>query len=235
MPKIALSGLLLLLALAPASALNNGYTVYIVGTQYEQPGLPTVYYPPSALNLASATNASVLAANQTTQSSFTPATVDSSSQDSGPLTIGAFVTPTPPPVVTSSEADEANDFSFIVVLQNDRATRTLLMCASDWYESLTFKITDASGNTYTVTRTPFDWPNKLLQECTLRQGQKREMAVDFTGRANANTIPGWQGLPTTALEAQTVTMTVTFRGYDSNGKFVSATSKPTKVYFKPQS
>jgi len=260
--------------LGAASALNNGYTVYLVGQEYDKPGLPTVYFPQSGLAAGQSTSGGigfhgigqsvayptpVLPVVTPTPYAPTPSPIvdqpvyvvtdlagpptpypsptsplssfpaSTSSAPSFPTSIGSYATPAPVPVATP---EPTSDPSFIVVLQNDRTTRTLKMGAEDWYESLVFKITDSEGNVYTVTRTPFDWPNRVLEDCTLSKGEKREMAVDFTLHSADGSMASWQGLPS-LTEPQVVTMVVMFRGYDAAGKFVSAISKPTKVLLKP--
>ena len=118
--------------------------------------------------------------------------------------------------------------SFFVVVQDvQKVADKMTMGASGWYESLSFTITSRSGKTYSVTPGMFDWSANPQETWTFPSGGMRVFTVDFTHS-------GWQGLPPNPSEPEIVTMTVTFRYPDSNGKMVSVTSSPTDVYLCPE-
>ena len=126
---------------------------------------------------------------------------------------------------------EPSSNCFFVVIQNtQKVADTMTMNSPAWYECLQFIITDGSGKIYSVSPAPIDWPKNIPETWTFPSGGMRVMAVDFTSSAMVGQQVGWQGLPPTPSEPEIVTMTVTFRYYDSAGKQISVTSKPTEVY-----
>ena len=116
-------------------------------------------------------------------------------------------------------------YSFFVVVQNvQKATDKITMGASVWYDCLRFTLRTSSGKVYSVFRAPsFIWSANPQEKWLFRSGGLRVIPVDFTST-------GWQGLPPLEPPDEVLTMTVTFRYFDSKGELVSVASSPTDVY-----
>jgi hypothetical protein len=120
---------------------------------------------------------------------------------------------------------ESSDYSFFVVVQNvQKVADKITMGASVWYDSLQFTLRTSSGKIYSVFHAPsFIWSANPQEKWLFRSGGLRVIPVDFTNKS-------WRGLPPLEPPDEVLSMTVTFRYFDSKGKSVSVTSSPTDVY-----
>jgi hypothetical protein len=128
-----------------------------------------------------------------------------------------------------------SDSSFFAVIQEtQKKAEKITMDLSSWYGCLQFKIVDGSGKIYSVIRTPAVWSANPLETWTFPSGGMRIIVVDFASGAMVGQTAGWQGLPPAPSVPEIVSVTATFRYYNSEGKAVSVTSKPTDVYLCPK-
>jgi hypothetical protein len=143
-----------------------------------------------------------------------------------------YCPPTTPGPANARMVDKSSGMNFYVVIQSTQTNAdTIMMAASGWYDCLQFKITDRSGQVYSVARAEIDWSANPEMSWTFPGGGIRVMAVDFTSRAMFEPMGGWLGLPPSPSEPEIASMTATFRYGDSEGQ-KTVTSKPIRIYLR---